>query len=42
MGIGQQGEQEADELMVDLEEEHEPQVQDEIDNVESEASTSKL
>jgi len=27
MGIEQQGEQEADELMVDLEEEHEPQVQ---------------
>ena len=42
MGIGQQGEEEADELMVDLEEEHEPQVQQEIDNVGSEASTSSF
>ena len=42
LGIEQPGEQEADELMVDLEEEHEPQVQQEIGNAESEASTSSF
>jgi len=42
MGIEQPEEQEADELMVYLEEKHEPQVQQKIGNAESEASTSSF
>ena len=42
MGIEQQGEQEANELMVGLEEEHAPQVQQEVDDAELEASTSSF
>ena len=42
MGIEAPGEQEVDELMVDLEEEHGPQVQQEVSNIELEASTSSF
>ena len=42
MGIEQQGEQEADALMMGLGEEQEPQVQQEVDSAESEASMSSF
>jgi len=42
VGVEQQWKQEADELMVEPAEEHEPQVQQKVDDAESEASTSSF